>query len=257
MIRGILIDLSGVIYIGEGPVADARDALSRIRESGLPVRFLTNTTRTPKRSLLERLSRMGFDIAAEDIFTPAQAARERLIERRLTPHLLIHPALEEDFRNLPSSTDGDRAVVVGDAGDGFTYKALNAAFRELAKGADFLALARNRTFLDADGELSLDTGAFIAALEYACGRTATVLGKPSADFYAEAARNMDVQLDDLVMIGDDVESDVSGALAAGLGQALLVRTGKYTPGAEAAADPEPTAVVDDIGAAADWILARL
>ena len=191
MIRGIPIDLSGVIYIGEGPVADARDALSRIRESGLPVRFLTNTTRTPKRSLLERLSRMGFDIAAEDLFTPAQAARERLIERRLTPHLLIHPALEEDFRNLPFSTDGDRAVVVGDAGDGFTYKALNAAFRELAKGADFLALARNRTFLDADGELSLDTGAFIAALEYACGRTATVGASIALD--ARVGRSLGVR----------------------------------------------------------------
>ena len=200
---------------------------------------------------------MGFDIAAEELFTPAQAARKLLIEGGLTPHLLIHPALEEDFRGLPFPTEGDQAVVVGDAGDGFTYQALNAAFRDLANGAAFLALARNRTFLDMDGRLSLDTGAFVAALEYACGRTATVLGKPSADFFAEAARDMDVPMSDLVMIGDDVESDVSGALAAGVGHALLVRTGKYTPGAEATAEPEPTAVVDDFEAAADWILTRI
>lgn len=257
MISGILIDLSGVIYIGDTPVAGALRALSRIRRSGLPVRFLTNTTRTPKRGLLERLSKMGFDIAAEELFTPAQAARELLIEHGLTPHLLIHPALEEDFRSLPSPTGARPAVIIGDAGDGFTYQALNATFRALAKGATFLALARNRTFLDADGSLSLDTGAFVAALEYACGRTATVLGKPSADFFAEAARDMDVPMSDLVMIGDDVESDVSGALAAGVGHALLVRTGKYTPGAEATAEPEPTAVVDDIEAAADWILTRI
>ncbi|WP_346892543.1 TIGR01458 family HAD-type hydrolase [uncultured Roseibium sp.] len=257
MIRGILIDLSGVIYIGDGPVAGAREALSRIRKSGLPVRFLTNTTRTPKQSLLERLSKMGFEIKAEELFTPAQAARELLLKRRLTPHLLIHPALEEDFQGLPASSGGACAVVVGDAADGFTYQALNAAFRDIADGADFLALAKNRTFLDADGHLSLDTGAFVAALEYASGRTATVLGKPSADFYAEAAWDMDVQMSGLVMIGDDVESDVSGALKAGVGHALLVRTGKYTPGAETKADPQPTAVVDDIDAAADWILARI
>jgi HAD superfamily hydrolase (TIGR01458 family) len=194
MIRGILIDLSGVIYIGDTPVAGAPGALSRIRRSGLPVRFLTNTSRTPKRGLLERLSKMGFDIAAEELFTPAQAARELLIENGLTPHLLIHPTLEEDFRNLPSPPGARPAVIIGDAGDGFTYQALNAAFRALAKGAAFLALARNRTFLDADGSLSLDTGAFVAALEYACGRTATVLGKPSADFFAEAARDMDVPM---------------------------------------------------------------
>ncbi len=257
MIRGILIDLSGVIYIGDGPVSGARKALPRIRKSGLPVRFLTNTTRTPKRGLLERLSKMGFEIAHKELFTPAQAARELLIKRRLTPHLLIHPALEEDFEGLPASSGGARAVVVGDAADGFTYQALNAAFRDLADGADFLALARNRTFLDADGRLSLDTGAFVAALEYASGRTATVLGKPSADFYAQSARDMDVQMSGLVMIGDDVESDVSGALKAGVGHALLVRTGKYAPRAEAAVEPAPTAIVDDIGAAADWILARI
>lgn len=257
MIRGILIDLSGVMYIGDGPVAGAPEALSRIRKAGLPVRFLTNTTRTPKRGLLDRLSRMGFKIAADELFTPAQAARELLIERGLTARFLIHPALEEDFQDLPPSLGESRAVVIGDAADGFTYQALNAAFRDLADGAEFLALAQNRTFLDADGRLSLDTGAFVAALEYASGRSAIVLGKPSADFYAEAARDMDVQLDGLVMIGDDVESDVSGALAAGVGHALLVRTGKYAPGAEAAAEPAPTAVVDDIGAAADWILARI
>jgi HAD superfamily hydrolase (TIGR01458 family) len=257
MIRGILIDLSGVIYIGDGPVAGAPEALSRLRKSGLPVRFLTNTTRTPKRGLLERLSTMGFQITAEELFTPAQAACELLIERRLAPDLLIHPALEEDFQGLPPSSGGGRAVVVGDAADGFTYQALNAAFRDLADGAEFLALAKNRAFLDADGRLSLDTGAFVAALEYASGRTATVLGKPSADFYAQAARDMDVSMSGLVMIGDDVESDVSGALKAGVGHALLVRTGKYAPGAEVAAEPAPTAIVDDIGAAADWILARI
>jgi len=256
MIRGILIDLSGVIYIGGDPVAGAVEALSRIRGSGLPVRFLTNTTRTSKRGLLDRLSKMGISVPAEELFTPAQAARELLLKRALAPHLLVHPTLEEDFRDLPSPPDAQRAVVIGDAGDGFTYQALNAAFRELAMGAAFLALARNRSFLDTDGGLSLDTGAFVAALEYASGRTATVLGKPSVDFFAEAARDMHLPPGDLVMIGDDVESDVSGALAAGVGHGLLVRTGKYVPGAEASARPEPTAVVDDIGAAADWILAR-
>jgi ribonucleotide monophosphatase NagD (HAD superfamily) len=117
-------------------------------------------------------------------------------------------------------------------------------------------LAKNRVFKDSDGRLSLDAGAFVAALEYATGRTARVLGKPSRDFYAAAAASMGLPLSDVAMIGDDVESDVSGALLAGVGKALLVRTGKYTEGAEAAADPAPTAVVADFAAAVDWILAH-
>ena len=78
------------------------------------------------------------------------------------------------------------ALVVGDAGTHFTYDALNAAFRILADGAAFYALAANRTFYDADGALSMDVGAFVAALEYASGQTAEVLGKPAEAFFRAA-----------------------------------------------------------------------
>jgi ribonucleotide monophosphatase NagD (HAD superfamily) len=56
------------------------------------------------------------------------------------------------------------------------------------------------------------------------------------------------------MIGDDAEADVSGALAAGAGHALLVQTGKYQAGDEKAFDPKPSAVVENINTAVDWIL---
>ena len=72
------------------------------------------------------------------MFTPAQAARAWLATKGLSAHLLIHTALEEDFANLPAS--GLEAVVIGDAADGFTYAALNEAFRKLLAGAAFLAL---------------------------------------------------------------------------------------------------------------------
>lgn len=253
MIRGILIDLSGVLYVGDAPIPGAREALARLHEAGLPVRFVTNTTRTPNQALRAKLLDMGFEIPEEAIFTPAAAARNELSRQRLTPHLLIHPALAEDFTDTQIADAQGTAVVVGDAGDGFTYQALNAAFRKLVDGAAFFALAKNRTFRDADGGLSLDAGAFVAALEYASGQQVTVLGKPSSAFFSAAARSMTLPLQDLVMIGDDAENDVSGALKAGVGRALLVRTGKYRPNAEKTVDPQPTAVVDDLAAAVDWI----
>lgn len=257
MIRGILIDLSGVIYVGNAPIPRANETLSRLHATGLPFRFLTNTTRTPKRALLTKLAQMRVDIQADTVFTPAEAARTELVSRGLSPHLLIHPDLAEDFSDLAIPEAKGAAVVIGDAGDGFTYQALNAAFRQLIDGAEFFALAKNRTFRDADGGLSLDAGAFVTGLEYASGRTATVLGKPSPAFFAAAAKSMKLPLQDLAMIGDDAESDVSGALNAGAGQALLVRTGKYRPGAEETVAPAPTAVVDDFAAAVDGLLAQL
>ena len=76
------------------------------------------------------------------------------------------------------------------------------------------------------------------------------------DFFHSALTDLNCPAADAVMIGDDAESDVAGALGAGLGAALLVRTGKYCPGDETRFDPAPTALVDDVDAATDWILSR-
>jgi ribonucleotide monophosphatase NagD (HAD superfamily) len=67
---------------------------------------------------------------------------------------------------------------------------------------------------------------------------------------------MDCPPDRAVMVGDDAEADVAGALRAGLSSAVLVRTGKYRPVDEARFDPKPTATVEDLSAAADWIVAH-
>ena len=197
---------------------------------------------------------MGISIADNELFTPAQAARAWLAARGLTPHLLIHPALVEDFVGV-GGTAGE-AVVVGDAAEGFTYPALNQAFRKLLAGAEFLALANNRSFKDEDGELSLDAGAFVAALEYASRRKAVVLGKPAAEFFQAALASIACNGKEAVMVGDDAEADVAGALAAGIGSALLVRSGKYRPGDENRVDPAPTDTVADLAAAARWIMER-
>lgn len=254
MIAGVLLDLSGVLYVGNEPLPGSLGALKRLRGLGLPVRFFTNTTSKPKHRILEDLRAMNIDCAADEVFTPAEAARNRLVAHKLKPHLLIHPDLAEDFEGTPES--GKPALVLGDAGEGFSYQALNAAFRQLVDGAEFLALAGNRTFMDRDGQLSLDAGAFVAALEYATQRRATILGKPAAAFFEAALSSMNCPARDAVMVGDDAEADVSGAIAAGVGAGLLVRTGKYRPGVEAGLDPAPTAVVDDFAAAVDWIARR-
>ncbi len=255
MAKGFLLDLAGVLYEGDAAVPGAVAALERLRAAGLPVRFLTNSTRNPRRAILERLARLGFNVAPEALFTPAAAACAVLAERGLAPHLLIHPDLAEDFAGCDRAA-AHKAVVVGDAGPYFAYDNLNAAFRALDRGADFLALAANRTFLDADGLRSMDAGAFVAALEYAAARKAEVLGKPAPGYFAAALASMGVAAGEAVMIGDDAEADVGGALRAGLGAAVLVRTGKYRPGDEARVRPAPTAVVADIGAAVDWVLSR-
>lgn len=252
MIKGVLLDISGVLCDGCAMMPGAVETVSHLRAAEIPVRFLTNTTRQSKRQLIQQLHSYGISVAPHEVFTPVAAARAWLDRNGYAPHLLVHPDLEEDFADcLP---DGPAAVVLGDAAQRFTYDNMNAAFRELQDGAPFLALARNRVFRDVDGRLSLDAGPFVEALEYASGTKARLFGKPSPEFFRAAVASTGCEPADVAMVGDDAESDVAGALSAGVGKGILVQTGKYRYGDENRVAPEPSAVVEDIRAAGCLIL---
>ncbi len=249
VIRGVLLDLSGVLYVGGTPLPGALDAVARLQGSAMPVRYITNTTRSPRAAIHRMLTAMGFTIPEDEIFTAPGAVRAALKRDGLTPLLLIHPDLEPEFADF--SGDVPDAVVLGDAGDSFTYKNLNRAFRLLMDGAPLLAMGNNRYFREADG-LSLDIGPFLKALEYAADVQGTVLGKPSSGFFHGAVSDMGLEPHQVLMVGDDVEADVQGALDAGL-QACLVRTGKYRPGDEGRIEAGRSRVADDLSAVVDGL----
>jgi HAD superfamily hydrolase (TIGR01458 family) len=227
-IRGVLLDLAGVVHAGDTLLPGATEALQTLDDMGLPYRFVTNTSRRTRADLLRRLRKFGIQADPERVYTAPLAARDWLAARRLRPHLLIHPALAPDFDGLP--TDHPNAVFVADAAERFDYHALNEAFRLLHEGAPLVAVGRNRYFREAGG-LSLDAGPFVAALEYAAGIEAVVVGKPAPAFYHAAVADLGLAPAEVLMIGDDVEADVLGAIAAGL-QAVLVRSGKFEPADE-------------------------
>ncbi len=255
MIRGVLMDIAGVLYDGDHAIAGAADAVSRLRHARLPIRFLTNSTRRPKRQVLKKLAAFGIEANETEVMTPARAACDWLTREGYSAHLVVHPDLNEDFADLP--TGRPIAVVVGDAGPYFTYDRLNAAFRHLVHGAPLLALAANRMFRDMDGELSLDAGAFVRGLEFSSGASALLMGKPAQEFFLAGAHDMNLDLSEIVMIGDDAESDIAGALAAGADCGLLVRTGKYRAGDAERFEPRPTAIAADVSAAVDLVLSRI
>ena len=249
-IRGVLIDLDGVVHQRGAAIPGSIDAISRLKQLNLDFRFVTNTTRLPLRMIADELENAGVAAERSHVFTPALAARATIENNDLDPYFLIRSALREDFANLKAGKR--RAVVIADAYDEFNYANLNEAFRLIEQGAEFLALATNRSFRDADGELSLDVGGFVACLEYASNRKAHVLGKPSPDFFRLAVSHMGLAAENTVMIGDDAEFDVSAAIKAGL-HGILVRTGKYKPGAEDGVDPMPEAVAQNLREAIDLI----
>jgi HAD superfamily hydrolase (TIGR01458 family) len=243
--RAILLDLDGVLYVEDDPIPGAAAAIGKLRGLGLSLRFVTNTTVRPRAAILTRLQRLGMPVGAEELVTPARLAVEHCRRAgRRRAMLLMREDVKRDLAGLEEVDHGAEAVIVGDLGDDFAYGVLNRAFRELVAGAELVALQKNRYWRTPDG-LSLDVGPFVAALEYASGRGAVVVGKPSPAFFATVLAGVGVPASAAVMVGDDVESDVGGAQDAGL-TGILVRTGKYRAAAVAASGIRPVATVDSI-----------
>lgn len=247
--QAVLIDLAGVLHTGDTALPGAIEALARLRRNGLPLRFLTNTTRSPSATVIARLRRMGFAVDPDEVQTAVLATRRLVAMRGLKPHYLVHPDIADEIG--PSSREPD-CVVLGDAGSHFSYESLNLAFRLLMQGLPLLAMARNRYFMEEDG-LSLDMGAYVAGLEYSSGMRAEIVGKPARPFFDAALVDLGVAAQDAVLIGDDITDDIGGAQSAGI-PGILVRTGKFRTGDEDHPTIRPDRVVDDIAAAVAALL---
>lgn len=212
----------------ETPVEGAKETVAMLEEKGYRYRFVSNTTSKSRRSLAEFLGDMGFMIPPDRIFTPGIAAAGRIgSEGEKRCFLITTPDLQREFEEAGIAIVEEEAeyVVVGDAEDGFTYDRLKRAFRLVMEGARIIALEKDRYWMGADG-LSLSAGPFVAALEYATGAVAEVVGKPSRNFFEIALAGMGASAEETAMIGDDINTDVGGAKSLGM-MGILVRTGKY------------------------------
>jgi HAD superfamily hydrolase (TIGR01458 family) len=227
--RGFLIDVDGTVTEAQNLVPGVSQALSCLRDKNIPYRLVTNTTSKPRSAIVAKMRNLGLDVGPDTILTAPIVGREYLLQHRLTRcYPLLKNSLREDLPGIEFVEQSPQAVLVGDIGEELSYEALNRCFRFLLdEKVAFITLARNRYFRGSDG-LCLDVGAIVAALEYATERTANLIGKPARDFFHLACQSMDVAPEDVIVIGDDLEADIGGALAAGCG-GVLVRTGKFRP----------------------------
>ena len=246
-IKGFLIDLDGVLYVGDHPLDGAQAAVEYLMQKNYTCRFISNTTRKCRKTIASRLSAMGFDIPEEYIFTPSLAAIAYMKKTgKHHCHILTTGDVDRDFEQVCAQDTSAKTdyVIVGDAGDTITYDSLNTAFRHLMEGAELVALEKDRYWMSHDG-LSLSAGPFVQALEFASGKTATVMGKPSKAFFDLALREMGLPPGQVAMIGDDITTDICGALNAGM-KGILVRTGKFREDTVNCALVRPAYIIDSI-----------
>uniref|UniRef100_A0A8C9FH84 Phospholysine phosphohistidine inorganic pyrophosphate phosphatase n=1 Tax=Pavo cristatus TaxID=9049 RepID=A0A8C9FH84_PAVCR len=176
-VRGLLLDISGVLYDsgGEGggvPIAGSAEAVRRIKASGLKLQFCTNETQATRKKFVKKLQGLGFDISVAEVTAPAPAACRLLKERGLRPHLLVHDDLVPEFADIDKTNPN--CVVIGDAAENFSYANLNEAFRVL---------------------IGLEK-------PYACDVQAEVVGKPAKAFFESALAEMGVPPEQVTVLND-------------------------------------------------------
>ena len=254
--QAVLFDMDGVLYNSEEPIPGAAETLSWVRKRDIPHLFVTNTTSRGRDALAAKLSGFGIAASPSEIVTPSEAAADWLRARGAARvALFLRPAARPAFDGLDllpeDAESGARHVVIGDLASAWDFATLNRAFRLLHSNPEavLIALGMTRYWKAADG-ISLDVAPFVAALEHAAGRKALVLGKPSAEFFQAAADRLGVANREILMVGDDIETDIAGAQLAGM-QAALVRTGKFRE-LDLEGPVKPNTVLNSVAELPDW-----
>lgn len=244
-IKGLLLDMDGVLYVGSKKIDGASETLELLRENKLPFRFITNTTTRTPESLIAKLESLGLTASADEVFT-AVSATIRFLKSKGRPrcYLLLRDEVKVLFDEFEEDSERPDYVIIGDIGAAWSYDTLNNVFNMLMRGSELICMHRNKYWQDEEG-LRMDIGAFVAALEYVSGKKALVVGKPSPTFFQQAIDSLGVSRGEAAIVGDDIDSDVGGGQACGL-KGVLVRTGKYRNAYADRSNVEPEAVIDSI-----------
>jgi HAD superfamily hydrolase (TIGR01458 family) len=251
----ILLDIDGVLHVSGEPIPGAVEAVAELRERGHRLRFVTNNSTRPRPVLAGELRGLGFALDEDELQTTPRAAARELAGKRVLA--LVMSAVVPDLEGVEIVGEGADAVLLGGCDETvepnqvFSYMNLARAFAELQAGAELVCLHKNRWWQTGRGPM-LDSGMFVAGLEYATGVSATVVGKPSPAYFAAALEALDAEPALTWMVTDDVEADVRGAQLMGL-KTALVRTGKFRPETLELNDAVPDVVLSSVAQLPGWL----
>jgi 4-nitrophenyl phosphatase len=240
MLRGLILDLDGTVYCGEAEVPGAAAFVARCRERGLRCLFVTNRANRSPAAVSRHLRALGIRCAPEDVFTSAQATALQLRGRSV--YMIGEAGLRAALRAEGVALTDDRPdVVVASFDRGFSYAKLRTAATLILRGARFVATNADRGLPTEDGMIP-GSGAVVAALAAATGRTPVIVGKPQPLIMKLALRRLGLKPAEVLNVGDNVETDVPAGVRAGIPTALLL-TGVTTARAARRAPVRPNWVV--------------
>lgn len=248
-----LLDLDGVVYIGEHAVPHAAEALRAARDAGMRLAFLTNNAARPPEVVAAHLVEIGIDASAAEVVTSAQAAARLLADRLPAGSRVLvvggdglNAALRERDLVPVSRLDDDPAAVVQGFHPDVGWRLLAEGSYAVATGLPWVASNLDRTVPTARGRAP-GNGTLVDAVRAATGREPMVAGKPEPPMHHEAV--LRTGADRPLMVGDRLDTDIEGANRVGV-DSLLVLTGVTDPIDLVLAAPElrPTHVGRDLRA---------
>ena len=227
MFDAFFLDLDGVVYVGEKPTSRAVEVLSRLRDMGKDIRFLTNNP-TPREFIVRRLNRMGIYSSEYEVITSGTVTASALVAQGIKTawvlgDSLLKDVIESEGVELEQNSSCE-AVVVGWDGT-ITLDEVRKAALAIREGASFVATNEDYTFPRPEGQVS-GVGVLVEALRAGSGKIPLVIGKPEKPMFEEGLRSIG-EGKRAVMIGDTPESDIIGAHKAGM-EAILMGDARHS-----------------------------
>jgi len=250
-LRGLIIDMDGVLYRGNTPIKGASEFLSLLRQLNIPFIMLTNNSTGTAHQYAAKLARMGIKVAEDSILTSAEVAAEYLA--RIAPSGATVYAIGEDGvrtelqkHGFVLRDDSNVAYVVAGMDRHFTYKKLATAALAIRAGAKFIGTNPDKTFPSEVG-LMPGAGALLAAIEAATDTPPLITGKPHPTIFELALEKLEAEANAVAVIGDRLDTDIVGGHKLGM-LTILVLSGVTKASELAKAEIAPDLVYEDIAA---------
>ena len=247
MRKGYLIDMDGVIYSGSEPIAGAAEFIRWLQDSGTPYLFLTNNSTYTPLDVVVKLRNFDLETSVEHVYTSALATAEFVRRQRPNGTAFVIgeggllTALNE--ASYAISRDHPDFVIVGE-GRVLNFELVEQAHRSIAAGAGLISTNAD-TWCPTDAGPRPGCGAIAALLEAATGRRAYHVGKPNPFMMRAARKRLDLRTDQVIMVGDTMETDIRGATDLGF-DSVLVLTGSTSLESLREYPFQPTRVVRSI-----------
>jgi len=243
-LRGVIFDVDGVLEFQGEVYPGAIETIDLLRDKGIILRFLTNSTLKSRASCAGRLRESGFKIFDQEVITASYATAMYL--KGLKPYscwIMVEREGLDEFRDFHQDTENPEYIVVGDNRSKFDFEHLNKALRLLLKGVKLIGM-QSELVDTSTGEVELNVGSWVRMLERASGVKATYIGKPNPYVFELTLQTMGLDKSEVIMVGDRVFTDVRGAKDFGI-RSLLLKTGEFME-KDLDLDVEPDFVFDSI-----------